>query len=1025
MKTANPTRTTRFAENTSFVLTLLVSLIAPATPAAWCTQKSAQIRPLIQSFAPTVAGVGGQLKLDGLNLGSESGTVVVFNSSVIAEQVDEHTPTEIIARVPLGALTGPLVVVSGVDASTLRLLQSQIELLQGIDSQLIQQQLQELEAQKRKLLAQGTPSSDTIYVSITFGFLTTTRSEIGPVVEDSEGLPYLVGRVIVDLKGVQSFDVALNIAAELDADLTGYFPASNSYVLDLRNPPSGLDGLDEIVHRLDADPRVQEAWEDMVLQPQQVKFADVDVVDRYRRTKPRDKPTQNSLDGRVDVWTTDRIQAPGAWNLLERFIPVRDGKAPGRASLFPMKVAVLDTGVDQRHPEFNGVPLKKVGITYTRFKLPGVIIDLPSAIGDTEDYTDGDFRFHGVQHGTAVTSLIGAANGAVIPGAANTDGDRGINGLLHNPMQYTIQVGRFFTDCDLIAGLNSAALTAARVVNLSGGQDHPVNPDKGNFFRVLQLKLQLKVLAANLSQFQNDLLLVAAAGNNGSKNDPDDLHGRVLGLDEKNLPNLPPGGLDVPASLGTLPNVIAVASINENDQLSYFSNWGTPVQIGAPGEGNFMAGECQDEAAGKRCDFHIGDAYYMKRQTGTSFAAPQVSGTAALLLGVNPSLTAAQLKNYVASTAFFVNTNTLAKQKDDTPFVLKNWPTLKTAFAIRQAMLDTPAARFGSQAKGNLIKNDQLWTGISKIAYYSRAPMRTKRSTLRFVEIRRGGDSRSEAFAARDLQLNDGPAAPDTWNASLTHDGRWIAFVKDNQLKVFKFESSIVSSGPIDGITLNQRALQIGPGGEFLLGASAPIAGFPTNCFFRLLWLPPDRKPKAIAVASTYAKKCGANEHPTVNLDDVQWTPDNRNWDLLFEAGNKTDSINEANLSQTLKKLVLITFPAKPLEPLGRRQAHSTDGMGWAYEFLGDLQPLVTFYRPLELHEAAIPDKLVSITWAPDGSELSYSTEWLSPSTKEECVACIVTMRRDFRDKSDRQRKIVVQSDLKRILSIESVSWQW
>jgi hypothetical protein len=45
------------------------------------------------------------------------------------------------------------------------------------------------------------------------------------------------------------------------------------------------------------------------------------------------------------------------------------------------------------------------------------------------------------QHGTMVTSLIGARNGNVIDPAT---GDRGINGLLHNPMPYTIQVYRFW-----------------------------------------------------------------------------------------------------------------------------------------------------------------------------------------------------------------------------------------------------------------------------------------------------------------------------------------------------------------------------------------------------------------------------------------------------------------------------------------------------------------------------------------------------------------------------------------------------
>ena len=967
--------------------------------------------PKIQTFAPAIAGVGGQLQLDGLNFGSEADTVVVFNSSVIAEKLDTHTSTEIIARVPLGAVTGPVAVVSGVNAPLLRYLQGQIELLQGIDSELIQQQIQYLEKQKRILLVQPTPRLDVINVTVTFGFLTTTPSEIGPAAEDSEGLPYLEGRVVVDLKGVESFDVALAIAAELDADLTGYFPASNSYVLDLRHPPMGLDGLDQIVQQLDRDPRVQEAWEDMVLEPQQqVKFADVDVVDRYRHTDPKDHPADKGLDGRTDAWTTDRIQAPGAWNLLERFIPARDGKASGRASLFPMKISVLDSGVDQQHPEFAGVRLKKVGITYVAFNIRGQRILLPVSIQDKEDYSNGDFRSGGIQHGTAVASLIGAANGVAIPGVTNRnpDGDRGINGLLHNPMEYTIQVGQLRTVCDELVGINAAALTGARVVNMSWGQDHPVNPDKGNFFRVLLLRFQLNALAKNLSVFQNSLLLVAAAGNNGLDKDPDGLKGRVLGVYEKNLPGQPPGGLDFPVSMGTLNNVLAVASINNNDQLSGFSNWGTPVQIGAPGEQNFMAGECQT-AVGRRCDFQIGDAYYMKLTTGTSFAAPLVSGTTALLLGINPGLTAAQLKNYATSTAFFVNTATQVN-------TLNNWPTLKSGFAVRQVLLDTPLARFGIQRQGNLINKDDPWTGVSKIAYYSRAPQRTNKSALRLAEVRRANDGRSEAFAVRNFQLNGGPLVLDTGNSSLTHDGRWLAFAKDNKLQVSTFDSGKLFTA-LSVTELNQRALQIGPAREFLVGASAHLNNAPGMCRFQLVWLPRQLGAYKI-VASTNTQQCGKSDDPTVGLYDVAWKADNREWALEFYAGNKEGSIT-ANLSDSQKKFVPIKF-STALQ--GELQAWSADGGAWARQSTGSNVLEILYIGTFVLQGEEIPDGLTSLTWAPDGSELAYST---GASDKQgACTGCIVNLRRDFRDKSDRKRKVMIDES-KTAFRISSVSWQW
>lgn len=75
-----------------------------------------------------------------------------------------------------------------------------------------------------------------------------------------------------------------------------------------------------------------------------------------------------------------------------------------------------------------------------------------------------------------------------------------------------------------------------------------------------------------------------------------------------------------PAALST---VMGVASTSNNDALSSFSNYGQPpVWVGAPGEGIITTYPYGTYAAG----------------WGTSFSAPFVSGTAALLRGISPSL---------------------------------------------------------------------------------------------------------------------------------------------------------------------------------------------------------------------------------------------------------------------------------------------------------------------------------------------------------------------------------------------------
>ncbi len=109
-----------------------------------------------------------------------------------------------------------------------------------------------------------------------------------------------------------------------------------------------------------------------------------------------------------------------------------------------------------------------------------------------------------------------------------------------------------------------------------------------------------------------DGIFTAAAGNYGTNNDSTGLY---------------------PASY-TSSNIIAVAATNSSDSKASYSNYGkTSVDLGAPGDEIYST--------------YLRNSY--ETASGTSMAAPYVSGAAALIKSYKPSLTTAQVKSLILS----------------------------------------------------------------------------------------------------------------------------------------------------------------------------------------------------------------------------------------------------------------------------------------------------------------------------------------------------------------------------------------
>lgn len=103
--------------------------------------------------------------------------------------------------------------------------------------------------------------------------------------------------------------------------------------------------------------------------------------------------------------------------------------------------------------------------------------------------------------------------------------------------------------------------------------------------------------------------------------------------------------------------IIGAAASDQNNKLSTFSNYGSNcVDIVAPGQNIFGA-------LTKDVDVKELNSYYGGNLSGTSLAAPMVSGIAALILAHNPDLTNDQVRDYIihnATNIDSINKSTLA-----------------------------------------------------------------------------------------------------------------------------------------------------------------------------------------------------------------------------------------------------------------------------------------------------------------------------------------------------------------------------
>jgi subtilisin family serine protease len=214
-------------------------------------------------------------------------------------------------------------------------------------------------------------------------------------------------------------------------------------------------------------------------------------------------------------------------------------------------------------------------------------------------------------HGTFVASL---ATGSV----TNGTGISGFGGDAQLLIVQAIDADGYITDVDEAAAIVYAVRHGARIVNLSIGGDETSEVEQ----RAIRWAARRGVL------------VVAAAGNEH---------------DEGNLPEYPAALLQPLGSHGRGGIGLAVGATSMDGSRAYFSNTGSYLSLAAPGY-NVFAAESAD-APWPRAQLPWASPGYYGWASGTSFAAPEVAGTAALAWGANPKLTAQQVATVLKQSA--------------------------------------------------------------------------------------------------------------------------------------------------------------------------------------------------------------------------------------------------------------------------------------------------------------------------------------------------------------------------------------
>ena len=299
-----------------------------------------------------------------------------------------------------------------------------------------------------------------------------------------------------------------------------------------------------------------------------------------------------------DQWALKLINAPVAWSQTKG------------SSL--MKIAVIDSGFDLNHEDLKDNLIQGMDIADGDYD--------PSFAPLTGPYIEEGFS---AEHGTMVAGIL----------AAKGNNNIGMAGTVWNaqilPIKSSTDTGAMHLS-DLVSSIYYAINQEARVINITqsfffdsvpNNATHSLRKESAESKELLRQVIQVAIA--------DGIAVVAAAGNESTNLDTHKTH--------KPYP-------------ACLDGVICVGAVDHNLKKAKYSNFGSRIDIWAPGGSEYEPGML-------RSQYMILAPYPIDQYrlySGTSSAAPMVSGVIAAMLSKNPRLRPSRILQLLKSNAQIV-----------------------------------------------------------------------------------------------------------------------------------------------------------------------------------------------------------------------------------------------------------------------------------------------------------------------------------------------------------------------------------